>query len=67
MKKKFAVFCLASVCALALATEGLAFRTGWLPFPVDPSRLAKNPPKTVRMAEALPASYDLRLCRPPMT
>ena len=60
MKKGFKVFCLAFVCVLALAAEGLAFRTGCLPPLVDLSRLAKNPPKTVRTAGALPASYDLR-------
>ena len=60
MKKGFKVFCLAFVCVLGLAAEGLAFRTGYLPSPVDLSHLAKNPPKTVRTAEALPASYDLR-------
>ncbi len=60
MKKRFLVFCLAFVCVLGLAAEGLAFRTGYLPSPVDLSHLAKNPPKTVRTAEALPSSYDLR-------
>ena len=60
MKKRFKVFCLAFVCVLGLAAEGLAFRTGYRPSPVDLSHLAKNPPKLVMTAEALPASYDLR-------
>ena len=55
-----ALFVLVVMSGAAMAAEGLAFRTGYRPSPVDLSHLAKNPPKTVRTAEALPSSYDLR-------